>query len=111
MVFFVLEAHRTLHFSSRIDEGAQRIAGQGMVISARIHVFKFSSFVVTPLGVRSLKQKSFDLVRSIQRVLLALVHLTGKTLKPPANISAIRRAVLVDHFTANEHLAAAKDIR
>src|SRR5437660_6929928 len=99
MVFFVLEAHRTLHFSSRIDEGAQRIPGQRMVVSAGIHVLEFSSFVVAALRVRSLKQKSFNLVRGIQRVLFILVHLTGKTLKPSANISAIRRAVFVYHFT------------
>src|SRR6266478_6409149 len=111
MVFFVLEAHRTLHFSSRIDEGAQRIAGQRVVVSAGIHVLEFSSFVVATLRVRSLKQESFNLIRGIQRVLFILVHLTGKTLEPTTNIGAVGRAVFVYHFTENEHLAAAKHIR
>src|SRR4030081_1676080 len=111
MVLFVLEAHRTLYLRGRIDEGAQRIAGQRMVVSAGIHVLKFPRFVVAPLRVRSLKQESFNLVRGIQGVFLILVHLTSKTLKPTANIGAVGRAVFVYHFTENEHLAAAKHIR
>src|SRR5712675_2410474 len=102
MVFFVLEAHRALHLRSRIDEGAQRIAGKRMVVSAGIHVLEFSRFVVATLRVWSLKQESFNLVRGIQRVLFSLIHFTGKTLKPTANIGAVGRAVFVYHFTENE---------
>ena len=42
MVLLVLETHRALHFGRGVDEGAQRIAGQRVVVSAGIDVFKLA---------------------------------------------------------------------
>ena len=52
MVFFVLEAHGTLHFRGSIDERAQQVAGQRVIVAAGVDVFEFASFVIAPLRVR-----------------------------------------------------------
>ncbi len=46
VVLLVLEAHRALHFGGGVDEGAQRIAGQRVVVAAGVHVFELAGFVV-----------------------------------------------------------------
>ncbi len=44
MVLLVLEAHRALHFGGGVNEGAQRIAGQGVIVSAGVDVFELAAF-------------------------------------------------------------------
>ena len=51
MVLLVLEAHRALHFGGRVDELAQRIAGQRVIVAAGVHVFELAGLVIMPLGV------------------------------------------------------------
>ena len=75
MVLLVLEAHRALHFCRRIDERAEGIAGQRMVVATGIHIFEFAGLIVTPLGIRPLKQESLNFVGRVQCVLLFLVEL------------------------------------
>ena len=53
MVLLILEAHGALHFGRGVDEGAQRVAGQRVIVSAGVDVFELAGFVVAPLRVRS----------------------------------------------------------
>ena len=46
VVLFVLEAHRALHFGGGVDEGAQRIAGQRVIVAAGVDVFELAGFVI-----------------------------------------------------------------
>ena len=79
MVLLVLEAHRALHFGGGVDERAQRIAGQRVVVAAGVDVFELAGLVVAPLGVRALEQEAFDLVGGVQRVAFVLVQLCRRT--------------------------------
>ena len=40
MIFFVLESHRALDVRRAIDERAQRIARERVIVSARVHVIE-----------------------------------------------------------------------
>ena len=43
VVLFVLEAHGALHFGGGVDERAQRIAGQRVVVAAGVHVLELAA--------------------------------------------------------------------
>ena len=74
VVFLVLEAHGALHFSRRVDERAQRIAGQRMIVAAGIDIFELAGFVIMALGVGAFEEESFDFVGGVERVALLLVR-------------------------------------
>ena len=51
VILLVLEAHGALHFGGGVDERAQRVAGQRVIVAAGVHVLELAGFVVAPLGV------------------------------------------------------------
>ena len=73
MVFLILESHRALHFGSGVDECAQRVAWQRVVVAARVDIFEISALVIVSFGVGPLEQESFDLVGGVERVTFLLV--------------------------------------
>ena len=81
VVLLVLEPHRPLHFRSRVDEAAQRIARQRMIISARVHVFEFARLMICALGIRPIEQEAFDFIGRVQCVALLLVQSLGESLE------------------------------
>src|SRR3984893_5460149 len=111
MVFLVLEPHRPLYFRRRIDKRTQRIAGQGMIISASVDVFELQRFVVAALSIGALEKKALDFVGGIQSVTFLFVQVVGVTLQCAANIGCVRRASLVDDLAKDQDFARAKDIR
>src|SRR5262249_58358312 len=72
VVLLILESHRALHLGGGIDEGAQRIAGQRVIVAAGIYILELAGFVVAALGIRSLKEEALNLVGRIQRVAFGL---------------------------------------
>ncbi len=46
VVLLVLEAHGALHFGGGVDKVAQRIARQGVVVAARVHVLELAGLVI-----------------------------------------------------------------
>src|ERR1051326_5676895 len=110
MVFFVLEAHGALHFRCGVNELAQRISGQGMIVTAGVHVLEFAGLVIAALSVHSLKQKSLNLIGCIQRVAVLFMELIGIKLEDAADIGSIRCAVLVDDIPKDQSLARTKDV-
>ena len=72
VILFVLEAHGALHFGSRVDEIAQRIAGQRVVVAAGIDVFELAGLVISALGVRRPEEEAFDFVGGVQGVAVLL---------------------------------------
>jgi len=57
VILFVLKTHGALHFRAGVDKRAQRVAGQRVIVSAGIDVFKFSGFVVAGSESTPLKRK------------------------------------------------------
>src|SRR2546423_15673157 len=51
MIFLILKTHGALHFRSGVNEGAEGISRQRMIVAASIYVLEFAGFVVTALGV------------------------------------------------------------
>src|SRR6202162_6286565 len=98
MILFILEAHGALHFGGGVDKTAKQIAGQRMVITAGIYILELLRLVIVALGIRPLEKEAFNLVCRVQRVAFLLVQLLRETLQRPANVGAIRRAILVDDF-------------
>src|SRR5579864_9372666 len=110
MILFVLETHRALHFRSGVDEGAQRVAGKGMVVSAGVDIFELAAFVIVPLGVGAFKEKSFDFVGGVESVFLFLVKVFGVILEYAANVAGVRRPSLVDDLAEDQDLAGTEDV-
>ena len=79
MVLLVLEAHRALNFGDRIDEVAQRIARQRVVVAAGVDVFELARLVIAPFGVETLEKEAFDLVGGVERVAFLRVTVVGET--------------------------------
>ena len=111
MILLILKAHRTLHFSSRIDKLTQRIARQRMVISALVHILKGSGSVEITLGINALKQEPFDLVCRVQRPAIGREHVVRKALQHATQIAGIMPAILVDDLTKYKHLTRPKNVR
>src|SRR5437879_3236962 len=108
MVFLVLKAHRALNFSAGVNELAQRIAGQGVIVTASIYVFELSCVVIALLGVFTLEDEAFNLIRCIERIALFRMQVVGKLLQDASDVSAVRRAAFVSNFAEDEHFAGAK---
>src|SRR5271165_2380966 len=111
MVLLVLESHGALHFGGRVNESAQRIAGQRVVVTASIYIFELLGFMIAALGVSSIEEKAFDLVGGVKSVALALEEVVGIVLEHAANIGGIRRPTLVDDIAKHQHLAGTKNVR
>src|SRR6266481_5719887 len=105
MILFVLESHGALHFGGGIDETAQRIAGQRVVITASVYIFEFQSFVVGAFRFRIFEKKSFNLICGIQGVAVFLMESGGKSLEHAADIGGVGFATFVDDFAKHKYLA------
>ena len=57
MVLFVLEAHGALHFGGSVDERAQRIAGQRVIVATGVDILELAGFVIAPFRIRPLNRK------------------------------------------------------
>src|ERR1019366_3905514 len=62
VILLVLEAHRALHFSRRIDKLAQRIEREHMIVAASVDEIEAAGFVEAALGVAAGEQEAFNLV-------------------------------------------------
>ena len=74
VVLFVLEAHGALHFGAGIDEVAERIAGQRVVVAAGVDVFELAGLVIAAFGVGAVEEEAFDFVGGVERVALFFVE-------------------------------------
>src|ERR1043166_1262262 len=108
MVFLILEAHGALHFSRGVNKRAQWISGERMVIAAGIHIFELVGFVVATLGVRPLKEETFNLIGRVERVALFLVHFCGKNFQISADIGAVGLTAFINHIAKDQDFAGAK---
>src|SRR5262249_20278450 len=93
-----------------VNKLAKRIERQHMVVAARVDELEFARLVKSALGVAPVKQKSFNLCRRVQRVLLFLIELLGEGLQHAAHVAGIRRAILVDDVAEHQYLAVAKHV-
>jgi hypothetical protein len=65
VVFLILEAHRALHFRRGVDERAERVARQRVIVAARVDVFELACIVKTPLGLGSVEEEALDFISSV----------------------------------------------
>jgi hypothetical protein len=77
MVFYILEAHRALDFGDRVDECAQRIAGQRMIVAAGADVIEFVRLVEPLFGIDALEYEALDFVCRIERVAVPRTRLSS----------------------------------
>ena len=105
MVLLVLEAHRALHFRCGVDERAQLIARQRVIVAAGVDVLELAGFGIVPLGVHALEEEAFDFVGGVQGVIVLLVLILGELLQYAADVGRVRAAVLIDDFAEHQHLA------
>ena len=110
VVLLVLEAHGALHFGGCVDELAQRIERQRVIVAAGVDELEFARLVVMLLGVVAGEEEAFNLIGGVQRVALFLVQLVGVGLQHAAQVAGVRRAVLVDDGAEHQHLAVAEHI-
>ena len=110
MVFFVLKSHRTLNLGDGIDEIAQRVARQRMVVTTGVHVFERAGLVKAAFGVKALEEKAFDLVGSVERVAFFCVAFIGEFLERAANVSGKRFAVTVEDVAEDEDFSRTEDV-
>src|SRR5664279_1747474 len=110
MVLLVLEAHGPLHFGRRIDERAQRITRQRVIVAARVNVFEFSSLVVMSLCVFAGEKESLDFVGGVQGVAFLLVQVRSKRLQHATNVGPVRSSALVDDLAEDQDLPGSKHV-
>src|SRR5260221_9233024 len=110
MVFLILKAHGALYFRRGIDEGAQWVARQRMVIAAGVHIVELAGFVVATLGVCALEEEAFNLIGGVERVAFLLVHVVGKLLEQATDIGGVWLAAFVDDVAKDQDFAGAKNI-
>src|SRR6185437_1598403 len=89
VVFFVLETHSALHFGGCVNECAQGIAGQRVVVAAGVHVFEFAGFLEVALGVGAFKEEAFNFVGGVERVALLGIQRFRIALQNAANIGCV----------------------
>src|SRR5512145_2935432 len=109
MVLLVGEAERTLDFRRRVDETAQRVSRQRVVVAAGRDEFEAAGFAVAAFGIASVEQETLDLVRRVRDHFL-LGELGAIGLEPRAEVPRVDRAVLILHLTEDENLAGAEYI-
>src|SRR5450755_5123432 len=110
MILLILEAHGALDFGGCIDEGAQGVAGQRMIVAAGADVIEPAGFVVVPLGIDALEEEALTLVGGVEGVAILLIDRVGISLQDGAKVRAIGAAILVDDFTEDHYLARTEDI-
>src|SRR6185312_15815003 len=93
-----------------VNELAQRISGQRMIVATGIHIVELACLVVATFRVHTLKEKAFNFIRCIEGVALFLVQSGGIELEDPADVAHIRRAVLVNYIAKNQHFPWTKDV-
>src|SRR5438128_1128517 len=108
MVLLVLEAHGALHFRRSVNELAQRIERQHMIVAAGIDELKLARLVEAPLRIAAREQEALNLVGRIQRVAALLVELVRIALQHAADVAGVERSVLVDDRAEYQHLAIAE---
>ncbi len=111
VILFVLESHGPLHFGAPVDKGAQRIAGQRVIVSAGVHILEFAGFVIAPLGVEARENEAFDFIGGVQRVAVLFELSLGISLQHAAHVADVRAAVLLQDFAEHHYLALAENVR
>src|SRR5579862_5248504 len=110
MVLLVLEPHGALHFGRSVDELAQGIERQGVIIAAGGDEVEPHRLVVLLLRILPSKQEALDLRRCVEGVLLFGVELVGVVLENAADVTGIEGSILVDDDAEYQHLSVAEDI-
>src|SRR6476659_5151258 len=110
MVLLVLKSHGALHFGGCVDERAQKIAGQRMVVAAGVDVLELAGLVVMALSVGSLEQETLDFISGVQGVALFVVKPGRETLQHTPDVARVRGAILVDDFPEDQDFAATEEV-
>ena len=105
VVLLILEAHGALHFGAAVDELAQRIAGQRVVVAAGVDVLELAGLVIVAFGVVAFEDEAFDFVGGVERQALGVVKALRVVLEHAADIGGVRGAVLIDDFAEDQHFA------
>jgi len=110
VVLLVLETHRALHFRGGVDELAERVTGERVVVTALVDVLEGASLVVVTLGVDAIEEEALNLIGGVERVSVLLKLLLGEVLEDATKIAGVVPTVLVDHLAEDEDLAGAEDV-
>src|SRR2546423_11352194 len=73
MVFLILEAHGALHFRCGVNESAQRVSRQRVIVAACVYVLEFAGFMITALGVCAFEEETLNLIGGVKRVPLGFI--------------------------------------
>ncbi len=109
VVLLVGEAEGALHLRAVVDELAQRVAGQRVVVAAGRDELEAARLGVAALGVASLEQEALDLVRDVGDDVL-LRQRRAERLEPGPDVAGVGAAVLVLDFAEGQHLARPEDV-
>ena len=110
VVFLVREAQRALHLGHRVDERAQRVARQRVVVATLVHEIELARLVIAAFGVAALEQKAFDLIRGVEGQAALVVGFAGEGLQAGAHVGGVGRAIFLEHIAEHQHLAGAKEV-
>ena len=110
MVLLVLETHGALHLGRGVDELAQRVQRQRVIVAAGGDELELASQVVCALGVLAREEEALDLAGRVEGVAVLLELLVGEALEHPTQIARVGSSVFVDDVAEDQHLAVAEDI-
>jgi hypothetical protein len=110
VIFLVLEAHRPLHLGGGVDELAQWIERQRVVVPAGVDELELACLVEFFSASRPSKRNpSISLAAFSVHTLLGVLAV-AIVLQHAAQVARVGLAAFVDHGTENQHLAGAKYI-
>ena len=108
MILFILESHRPLHLGASVDEGAERIDGQRLIVSSGVDVLELPGVAVVFFGVQPANRKPSISLAAFSVYPFSLYWWVGVVLQHAAKIALNGRAVLVEDNSEDQHLAVAE---
>src|SRR5262245_39713772 len=110
MIFLVCESHGPEGLGGVVNELAQRITGERMIIADGVDVLELAVLVIAPLSVGSAEVEPFNFVGSVKSISVFLVQTVRIAFQDAADVGTVGRTVLVDDVAKNEHLARSEDV-
>ena len=110
MVLFVLETHGALHLSGGVDELAERVERQRVVVAAGVYELELAGLMEDFFRLLAGEEEAFDLSGGVEGVSFFGVELVGVIFEDTAHVARVRRSILIDDDAKDENLTVAEDV-
>src|SRR5262249_20603213 len=111
VVLLIAEAHGSDGIRCGIDELAQPVQRQGMVVAAGSDHLETILGVVLLLGIDATQYEALQLRRHISLKAVLALNLSGIILETDTEVRLVGRVIAIADISKNQYLAGSEDIR